>query len=117
MEKSRAEHCLPLSSIPGNVSLDHLLPLACPMGTLCQRPGTAQPLALNCSQQKQPSYAFQGFDLPRSVTVEMRALLVDWLVQVHVSAGLGWPDLLGLDMGVEFPLTTAPFPPGVSESG
>ncbi|KAM3829960.1 cyclin-P [Vipera latastei] len=32
---------------------------------------------------KQPSYAFQGFDLPRSVTVEMRALLVDWLVQVH----------------------------------
>ncbi|XP_026543574.1 cyclin N-terminal domain-containing protein 2 [Notechis scutatus] len=33
--------------------------------------------------RKQPSYAFQGFDLPRSVTVEMRALLVDWLVQVH----------------------------------
>ncbi|KAM6428492.1 cyclin-P isoform 2-T2 [Liasis olivaceus] len=35
------------------------------------------------SLMKQPSYAFQGFDLPRSVTVEMRALLVDWLVQVH----------------------------------
>ncbi|XP_063168706.1 cyclin-P [Candoia aspera] len=33
--------------------------------------------------RRQPSYAFQGFDLPRSVTVEMRALLVDWLVQVH----------------------------------
>ncbi|KAM6428500.1 cyclin-P isoform 10-T10 [Liasis olivaceus] len=27
--------------------------------------------------------SLMGFDLPRSVTVEMRALLVDWLVQVH----------------------------------
>ncbi|XP_061453460.1 cyclin-P isoform X4 [Rhineura floridana] len=33
--------------------------------------------------QKQPHYAFRGFDLLRSVTAEMRALVVDWLVQVH----------------------------------
>lgn len=63
-------------------------PLAPFQGTPPQ-PGPAQPLAPTFSQRKQPSYAFQGFDLPRSVTVEMRALLVDWLVQVHVSVGLG----------------------------
>ncbi|XP_067317409.1 cyclin-P [Anolis sagrei] len=33
--------------------------------------------------QKQQSYAFQAFDLPRSITPEMRALVIDWLVQVH----------------------------------
>ncbi|KAJ6655621.1 hypothetical protein lerEdw1_004973 [Lerista edwardsae] len=33
--------------------------------------------------QKQPCYTFRGSDLPRSVTAEMRALVVDWLVQVH----------------------------------
>ncbi|XP_061453458.1 cyclin-P isoform X2 [Rhineura floridana] len=35
------------------------------------------------SLMKQPHYAFRGFDLLRSVTAEMRALVVDWLVQVH----------------------------------
>ncbi|KAH0631474.1 hypothetical protein JD844_005808, partial [Phrynosoma platyrhinos] len=33
--------------------------------------------------QKQQCYAFQAFDLPRSITAEMRALVIDWLVQVH----------------------------------
>ncbi|KAF7235350.1 Cyclin N-terminal domain-containing protein 2 [Varanus komodoensis] len=33
--------------------------------------------------RKQPSLAPGGFSLPRSVTAEMRALVVDWLVQVH----------------------------------
>uniref|UniRef100_A0A6J0T697 Cyclin-P isoform X1 n=1 Tax=Pogona vitticeps TaxID=103695 RepID=A0A6J0T697_9SAUR len=35
------------------------------------------------SMRKLPPYTFQGSDLPRSVTAEMRALVVDWLVQVH----------------------------------
>ncbi|XP_053122995.1 cyclin-P isoform X4 [Hemicordylus capensis] len=33
--------------------------------------------------QKQPRYTFRGPELPRSVTAEMRALTLDWLVQVH----------------------------------
>ncbi|KAJ7304504.1 hypothetical protein JRQ81_012085 [Phrynocephalus forsythii] len=35
------------------------------------------------SMMKPPRYMLQGSDLPRSVTAEMRALVVDWLVQVH----------------------------------
>ncbi|XP_067413379.1 cyclin-P isoform X3 [Emydura macquarii macquarii] len=33
--------------------------------------------------KKQSSYIFQSWDVPRAVTAEMRALIVDWLVQVH----------------------------------
>ncbi|XP_053122993.1 cyclin-P isoform X2 [Hemicordylus capensis] len=35
------------------------------------------------SMMKQPRYTFRGPELPRSVTAEMRALTLDWLVQVH----------------------------------
>ncbi|XP_077788645.1 cyclin-P [Podarcis muralis] len=35
------------------------------------------------SLMKQPHYAFRGLDVPRSVTGEMRGLIIDWLVQVH----------------------------------
>ncbi|XP_042295796.1 LOW QUALITY PROTEIN: cyclin-P [Sceloporus undulatus] len=40
------------------------------------------------SMMKQQLYAFQAFDLPRSITAEMRALVIDWLVQVHEYLGL-----------------------------
>ncbi|XP_053865732.1 cyclin-P [Malaclemys terrapin pileata] len=37
---------------------------------------------------KQSSYIFRSWDVPRALTAEMRALVVDWLVQVHEYLGL-----------------------------
>ncbi|KAG2469507.1 CNTD2 protein, partial [Polypterus senegalus] len=38
-----------------------------------------------CSMMKRQShYVFERAELPKGITVEMRALLVDWLIQVHV---------------------------------
>ncbi|KAM8953368.1 cyclin-P [Pelodytes ibericus] len=36
-----------------------------------------------CMMRSQSSHIFRGHDIPKSVTAEMRAVLVDWLVQVH----------------------------------
>ncbi|TFJ97107.1 transgelin-2 [Platysternon megacephalum] len=33
--------------------------------------------------RKQSSYVFRSWEVPRALTAEMRALIVDWLVQVH----------------------------------
>ncbi|CAM5172558.1 unnamed protein product [Eretmochelys imbricata] len=38
--------------------------------------------------RKQSSYVFRSWEVPRTVTAEMRALIVDWLVQVHEYLGL-----------------------------
>ncbi|XP_039366722.1 cyclin-P isoform X4 [Mauremys reevesii] len=38
--------------------------------------------------RKQSSYVFRSWEVPRALTAEMRALIVDWLVQVHEYLGL-----------------------------
>nr|XP_042696427.1 cyclin-P-like [Chrysemys picta bellii] len=38
--------------------------------------------------RKQSSYIFRSWEVPRALTAEMRALVVDWLVQVHEYLGL-----------------------------
>ncbi|KAM9112877.1 cyclin-P [Pangshura tecta] len=38
--------------------------------------------------RKQSSYVFRSWEVPRALTAEMRALIVDWLVQVHGYLGL-----------------------------
>ncbi|XP_066494236.1 cyclin-P [Tiliqua scincoides] len=40
------------------------------------------------SLQKQPCYAFGKSDVPPPMTAEMRALVIDWVVQVHEYLGL-----------------------------
>ncbi|XP_039366719.1 cyclin-P isoform X2 [Mauremys reevesii] len=41
--------------------------------------------------RKQSSYVFRSWEVPRALTAEMRALIVDWLVQVHVGIGVPGP--------------------------
>ncbi|XP_068766632.1 cyclin-P [Struthio camelus] len=40
------------------------------------------------AMQRQSSYVFRSWDVLRTVTADMRALVVDWLVQVHEYLGL-----------------------------
>ncbi|XP_075042083.1 cyclin-P [Mixophyes fleayi] len=42
----------------------------------------------SCMMKNQRKYVFRAGEIPKSVTTEMRAMLVDWLVQVHEYLGL-----------------------------
>ncbi|XP_054854745.1 cyclin-P isoform X3 [Eublepharis macularius] len=67
-------------------------PLSAPLGQeLCRalqrmQMGVEQEYAydiLRSLMQEQPRYTFRAADVPRAMTAERRALIVDWLVQVH----------------------------------
>ncbi|XP_064359034.1 cyclin-P [Dromaius novaehollandiae] len=53
----------------------------------CPAPGSLARL-VSPAQQRQSSHVFRSWDVLRTVTAEMRALVVDWLVQVHEYLGL-----------------------------
>ncbi|XP_054854744.1 cyclin-P isoform X2 [Eublepharis macularius] len=74
-----------------SVSRPAAAPLSAPLGQeLCRalqrmQMGVEQEYAYDIlrSLMEQPRYTFRAADVPRAMTAERRALIVDWLVQVH----------------------------------